>query len=625
MFFFAWVDEGTGFDPDAHSVEDEAIYSITLTQAEGDYATLTLEIDNPGIGLLSPGHKQWAWFSEDGTPLFYGRIDAAPDDIVSETITVELIAEPIDGTEQKAAIAAALRVPPYWDRAWVQEDVEHPDTVLETYTASWHGDRITHEISVSDILNGEDGTIEILADEHFYDIFNENKTGTTLKTIYLTATAKWNQRASGEVDLTDRIYDLFRNSGSPFPHPNVGSLTSQGLADDWPQPLTDLGGGWAMAANSAAYIANYIGSGFFPVTYLDRKDEIDTDPKAVDHAAHQFGQMGGLLESAFTQYQVPLIKPATFWKQTEWDTWDVSFPIVAIFQKFTVGYVAERERNEIVNITLSAATQRLYYDPGADAIEKIEISSDFIDQPVDDGGALPIVDPRRNCYFPTDRGQISIQYFLLLMRAKLVYRARAVHIEFETEWQTLAAIISCRKNILLHDPRLPGGRALGKVISYTLTATAETKTVKVLIGCAIGYGIELPEAVDGENRYADDYANNWTETIDPQIDVIPGVLQYDGFDGAIVLDDDGVDFFNMTPNRVINTLTITNGIIEQRTLVHNATRSGVTDPDPIGTLRDHPTKVSLQLVPVTGGAFLTSYNVTVADLVIPKMIDLEAA
>lgn len=627
MFFFAWVDEGTAFDPDAHSVEDEVIYSINLTQAEGDYAILTLQIENPGVGLLSPGRKQYAWFSEDGTPRFYGRVDAAPDDIVSEIIEVQLLAEPIDIQEQKETLAATLRELPYFDKAWIQQDVNNPDTVLETRTAHYDVDPITHQLSLVDILNPGGDDIVILESDHFYDALRISKNGTPLRRATLKATANWHQIASGTVDLTEKLWRSFNQTGASFPFPNIASLSSAGLVDDWPEPLRNLNGGWSMAVDSYAILSTVMQSGFFPVTYIDKSStDLVHDASAPDTlgGGNPLSNQVNPLGFRQSQYGNPLLSRNTLFN-TDWKEWQVSFPIVPINMRFTVSYSADRERSETLQLTLLADVQSLYFDPGSEEEELIEVSSEFIDQPIDVGETMPIVDQRRNNYFPTDRGQLSLQYFLLLLRAKLVYRSRAIEIEFETAWDTIADIINCRRRFLLHDYRLPGGQAIGKVMNYSLIADDKQKIGRVTIGCAVGYGTVLPEATDDGDTYAEDYADNYTELINLQIDVLTGELQYNAFDQTIVIDDDGVDFFNMTPDNILaEPITIVNGLADQQAVIRAATSHGITDPDPIGAWRDAATRPHVKLVPVTGGAFLSEYVVTTANLVIPKMIDLEA-
>jgi hypothetical protein len=101
-------------------------------------------------------------------------------------------------------------------------------------------------------------------------------------------------------------------------------------------------------------------------------------------------------------------------------------------------------------------------------------------------GGWPGMTPAAS-YFPTDRGQQSLQHMLCRARAKLRRRARAVQVSFQCRFEA-AATISCRMNATITDRNLPGGRASGKVIAYKLTRDGDSgKTqAEVTIGCSIG-------------------------------------------------------------------------------------------------------------------------------------------
>ena len=41
---------------------DEDVFAFELSHLEGEFATLTIEIRNPRVGLLKPGRMRWCWF-----------------------------------------------------------------------------------------------------------------------------------------------------------------------------------------------------------------------------------------------------------------------------------------------------------------------------------------------------------------------------------------------------------------------------------------------------------------------------------------------------------------------------------------------------------------------------------
>jgi hypothetical protein len=122
-------------------------------------------------------------------------------------------------------------------------------------------------------------------------------------------------------------------------------------------------------------------------------------------------------------------------------------------------------------------------------------------------GGWPGMTPAAS-YFPSDRGQQSLQHMICRARAKLRRRARAVQVTFQCRFEA-AASISCRMNAALTDARLPGGGAAGKVIGYKLTRDGDSgKTLaEVTIGCTIGNANAITTSVDGVSTYVDGVFN----------------------------------------------------------------------------------------------------------------------
>src|SRR5271155_5919588 len=103
-FYFHWVPGiPTGvpaWDP-SFAVEDEQIFSIVIEHTEGNFASLTIVLVNPEIGLLAAGRNLWAWLAWDSSPaqdgsaiepVFYGRLVGIPADIDGQTVSLEFIA-----------------------------------------------------------------------------------------------------------------------------------------------------------------------------------------------------------------------------------------------------------------------------------------------------------------------------------------------------------------------------------------------------------------------------------------------------------------------------------------------------------------------------------------------------
>ena len=85
-----------------------------------------------------------------------------------------------------------------------------------------------------------------------------------------------------------------------------------------------------------------------------------------------------------------------------------------------------------------------------------------------------------------------------------------------------------------------------------------------------------------------------------------------------VVDDDGLDLFNMTPATTVVSNTVTYPASAQNTFL-----SGSIEDINTG-LTDHPTRVRVEMKPVNGGPFETPYAIECSALMIPRTIDLEA-
>lgn len=652
IFYLAWVNEGVTFSAGTHATTatkiwdgvsgNEKVFSLEIEQNEGDFPSLNAEVINPRVGLLSAGRNQWAWLSADGgagaQPLFHGRIIGVPEQLQNEVVQVQFVARPPDFIAQKAALADSLRVLPWFDRLWLQEGLDDPDTALEAYPLRWHIHRTSLDVTTSDIIAGEAGTIEVDESTHFYDGIDVSYGDPPLRRVDISGTVTWTQAGAGDIDLTREMVAAFVAAGSPYPEPLIASLTGDGLFADWPVPLADIGGGWTIASGSAIEPAAWMQPKAYVVNYGDRSQDFK-NLFGVDPVTFPADLMFGFARNP-RLFSLPGTSPPVDAAEQDaaddpFGNWEAAFQLgVYALKPFAVHYDAARDRSETVRASVEADVQPLLIDPGADETDTIDLSSEFAGQGIDpDLGSpgafdMPIGDLRRNSYFKTDRGAQSFEYLLLLARAKLLTRSRAVLIKFTTPWST-AADISCRHNVHLVDNRLPGGEAMGKVIAYLLTADGEGQIqAEITIGCAIGYGVALGAAAAGTPTYVEfGYVNdNYQQMTGAEVELAGGELQYQSFDDLDVTDDDGVDLFNMRPATVVNSLAVANGPNAQRAAVDAAAALPATAaPDPVAALEDAATVVTLDLVPVDGGAFHVEFDVEVSQLVIPQTIDLEAA
>jgi hypothetical protein len=605
--------DGGPFDPTVHLRKDEQLVSLEIMQSEGDFATLSVTIQNPRVGLLGGARQRWCWLSwDDGSvvhPLLHGRLVGVPANFQSEVITLEFIARPEDYFAQKAALARGMRDLPHWDPVWLIEHVADDDTVLEARTQDFHIDRVTLEVTTSDIISGEDGTLELSEAQSVYSEVHVSILQSPLRRVNVTANVEWDQAAEGDVDLTDALWGAFQAVGSAGPWPLITSFTGDGLFTSWPQPLTSIGGGWEVGLNSVIVPADWVNSKRYAVKYLD---------KSVEAKATQDKTSTGTI----TTYEPPVIPTRGTMVAAGWKLMDVDFEMGVYSIFFEAHYSASRKRSEVVTFSLEADVQAVLTEPGAMEEENLSFSSSFVSQPVDLGGATPIGDVRRNSYFKTDRGQQSFEFLVLLARAKLLARARAVQVRFVTSW-AVAVDISCRMNVTLADRRFPGGSVTGKVVAYKLVLDQGTMRSEVTIGCTVGHGTSVVEEA-GVPVYVDEgyVVDGYQVEKGGKVVSQTGDITFQPFDDFDVIDDDGVDFFNMEPSTVLRGISVLGGLTEQRQAIDADLK--LPKPNPVAALKNTPTRVVMDLIPVTGGDFLSFFNVLVDNMAVPKTIDLEA-
>jgi hypothetical protein len=625
-FYLAYVNEGTTFNPAVHNVEDEEVYSFSIEQGEGDFAALEIELKNPRVGALSAGRKQWAIFSYDTAwiptahtavivPLFVGRVVAVPNNIQDTEISLSFIARPNNFVAQKETIAAAMRLAgrPNWDPIWFDpEKVLDPDNVLESQPKLWHTDRVSLVVSASHITNAEDGNIDITADDGFYDGMQTSYGDVPLRTINLKAAVDWDMVAATSFDISTAF-----SSGALGA---IYTFTGEGLVSSWPKSGHNLGNGWKVdvglceridtnGPNVYYFRIGAVPNAEFPYTYRS-----PFDPQLLIYRVHNYeGVANVFVPSWLENYRASNGYISHILAVQRW----ICKPTMI------VGYDVNRKYSEEILISLSADVQNIKTDAGGQDVLNISMTSSYLASPVDPGGALPIGDVRRRAYFTQDRGAWSIEYLIAIMRARLLARSRTVSVTVSVPFAFgVAAGLSCRKSVTLHDPRLPGGLISGKIIRYKLALDGDSgeATCEIVIGCCVGKGNTVV-AVAGTNVYVDGVLEDGIQAKSGSY-IMP-------FAGEVIYqplldppNDDGVDLLGLSPDNVIKSLLIENDEATQRAVIpHGCDQTS----DAFKPLEAVPTRFTLVMKPVTGGPFLTSYTVATSDLMIPKHFDLEAA
>lgn len=609
-FYFAWVNaDETTFNSSMLRM-DEDVFSFNLRQSEGEFASLSVIIKNPRIGLLAPARKVWAWLSYfDGTvlkPIFFGRLVALPSNIFDTKVTLDFIARPSNFAAQKELLANSLRVAPYYDPLFISPDHwDDPDVVLEARSALWHIDRVTHVVSISDVLVPEDGVIELTEDDHLYRGLSTSMASVPVRRVRIEASIPWTQRASGQVDFQTRLKEAWEMPrGISYKGALVSSYTFDGLSDDWPEPGKTFGNGWTVVEGSLINTAGVL----IPSVTLEnilkqnRMPSSDGDDKVLLPAGTAVFREGDpALYGTSSQVTVPI-------------GWGV--PVL------TVQYQAARDYAENIVIDLEADMQAIMTMPGDDESLVIRLNANSASDMTRDG-SVPLDSPRRNTFSNTARGKAAIEHLILHARAALVNRSRAVTVSCLFKSFVDALDVTLRKSLLIHDHRLPDEQVLGKVTEYSLSYTNGLPTASVTIQSAVGYGGSVASDA-GEDMYIDDdyiedYYVRENEVIAlPASDVNFTVPVYDA-------NDDGIDFTRgINSSNAARSIVVTGGPFTQQQALNDYVGTSANLESVKTVLSALPTQVHMDMLPINGGPFITDVPISVSELKVPQQINLES-
>lgn len=651
-FLFAWVDSSETTFNESHHRVDEDVIAWRIEHSEGDFATLEITIRNPRIGLLAPSRPVWAWFafnrswqpdapvqetssdseafpseppsdaseSPDVVPLIFGRLVGVPDDLQAELVTLHFIARPEDFATQKETVAASKRVAPYWDGIWfAPENRYDPDNILESRPELWHIDRVTHVVSTSNIVNGEDGTETLGEDAIFYDSLSVSYGEAPLRRIDVVADVSWNQQALGALDFSE--YCAFGSGHS------ILTFTGDGLEKNWPKTGAKFAGGWYVAFGAAERIDG-IGGAIWGYGLRNVKGA------SAGAAGNPFGR-SYMATDEFHDVIVPSWATAQTVLSNNFPARILGIPRWRIKPTLVLGYEADRKKSEKISFSLEADVQAVLTEPGDEETLLLTFASSEIASPVDpvEGVssdedvapfALPLGSVSNRSYFTTPRGTQSVEYLIALARSRLLARSRCVSVAFEIPFETGIGLgLSCRKNIVIEDGRLPGGIAGGKITSYTLSGDGDTGALAcaITIGCTVGKGNTVT-TIEGDPTYVEEgyvdrpYQFYENEFVMP----IAGEVVYQTIEG-LEPDDDGLDFNSLTPAHVFVSMVKTGTHTAQKT----AMGTSAEEPQEVfQKLNQVPTEFTLTLKPVSGQEFATYWPIPMSQLMVPKTIDLEA-
>jgi hypothetical protein len=305
-FFIAMVDPGTEYDPGVHHVEDEVLDYMKIEHAEAQIPTLTIRFKNPFMGPLNPARKtgivvSWETGGTDGIiPLFVGQLMAIPSDIVGNAITYVYHAKAERYDENLHLLADSMRHLPEYDEIFVSFDkFDDPDVVLEGYSKLWHVDRITGEVTASDVLEGEDGTETFTEDDQpDHTKLTVEIDQNLLPNVTCIMNVKWTQTHIGTIDTGSRAF---------------ASFAGESVVSSWPKARADLGGGWSAAvagANDTNAKHGERGAITYQSSYTNNaKKHANGDTLTLNMSDTGPGVSGSLYKSGITYWQLGIVDP----------------------------------------------------------------------------------------------------------------------------------------------------------------------------------------------------------------------------------------------------------------------------------------------------------------------------
>jgi hypothetical protein len=381
QLFFAWVNPTDTTFNSSFARWDENVFSFELDGIEGQIPTLKIVVKNPQVGFIAPGRLYWAWFSVSvngaaATPMFFGRLIGIPTDIHENTVEMQFIARPTDYIRQKQLVAENLKVSPNYDPIFFTVDKrDDPDAILEGWSSLYHVDRITNAVTVSDILEGEDGTIAFAGADTFYDSVTMKLGQSPLVAVSVQAEVSWQQQYRGWFYVGQWAY------------PTLGN---EPVVQDWPKSGSALGGGWqagiswagevdpSPAAAAAATLPGSSTSGSYSWKNLKRSHHYG-DTMSID-VSWSYPAVGGSGSAVISEHeQIGIQAPFTTdaggnpaptnipyhfdINYITWRTFDLHYLGKSIAMFLSLVYDANRKRSERIQITMQADVQSIIIDP----------------------------------------------------------------------------------------------------------------------------------------------------------------------------------------------------------------------------------------------------------------------
>lgn len=540
----AWVGSiDTVFDPAVHGRTDLRATQYSFTQQEGGVLKLTVTCENLGIGIMAPGRDQyllvsWADEGENLRLAFRGVANSMPANLAENLITLDFLAQPDDFDEKLLAFARTLVARPYVDEliSGSIADITDPAVVLEARSELFHIDPVTHEITLSDIIDYD--RLVDLGPHYVRDSMAPALIMPPVREASLNIVGEWTQEAEGEVDIASRV-----NSGAgPNGRPTLTDVSSIGESGD----LDNSGwtvGDVVQADSTSRFTSRKYLDGRYEIVLHQRRRGFDGqgNPYYDSWVRTRYGQM----PLAMWHYRAVEFPMAYSYRQPRREILKVT--ATADVQDVRAFGFEEEELDDISlnSLTEDATTPAWEEDTDYLAGDKVifrdkawkcqsahtsgptfqGLLSEWQDYPVNllkpymyrwvqTTKDVALKEKRSFSFFETDRGRQVAEHGLLRVRAFLRKRLRAISVTFRARWEDLHHI-TLRDGVRIQHHFFPGGWVQGKVIAFTKVWSGEGRVryVEVTIGVSVANGV-AGTIEDGGELYSEAFATGyaWSDT-----------------------------------------------------------------------------------------------------------------
>ncbi|WP_262265481.1 hypothetical protein [Microvirga yunnanensis] len=521
--WFKWVASlDTPFDPAKHARLDEHDLSpVVIRQVEGEAAVATITFKNPGRGLLSDPNKRYALISEspnddpaDAVLLFRGAVVGIPTKLGLPMVTFELLGAPQDLQGRLLDFAESERRLPL-DEPLMGTDPGDTSEPLAARSAYYHVDPATHEVSFSDIIEGD--RVVNIGEHHSLEAFDWQFIEPPVKSVRQTVTWEWEQAASDEIDIAGQ----------------VGKLESYCVNDQTTVDFVGLDPGWSLGENRVT-VKNEGSKKQLPTggrtttTYqgFSKGAPVQFNESFYDDSIKKMTYLYALRYLPGEKYVTELDHMAGVAKQeVKVDTLKVSYDYrqprretitvtASIGLQDIVGTVAEHDAGAITMVDPTVDSDTPYWYPGRYTTygEYVQFGGSrwvctgttsqeglyfygYVNGVLWDistpnfervGSIAPLPDRRSPTFANTSRAHLAIQHVALRLRAFLRYRSRCIRAGMKIAWSR-ARGLSLRDNVKAWHPSV--GWFEGKVVEITRTWSGKDGYwANIVVACTVGDG-----------------------------------------------------------------------------------------------------------------------------------------